>query len=66
MKPPRVKKPRLKNQLGRVTTRHHPLRRSSTDPLPAVNSPSLSNRPSVMRSSGVVSRSAPYMILDRK
>ena len=31
-----------------------------------VNSPSLSNLPSFMRSSGWFSRSSPYMILDRK
>ena len=31
-----------------------------------VNSPSLAYAPSVIRSSGVVSRSAPYMILERK
>ena len=31
-----------------------------------VNSPSLAYWPFRMRSSGVVSRSAPYMILDRK
>jgi hypothetical protein len=30
------------------------------------NSPSLAYWPSFMRSSGVVSRSSPYMILDRK
>ncbi|MCY1308102.1 hypothetical protein D9M68_570850 [compost metagenome] len=30
------------------------------------NSPSLAYLPSFMRSSGVVSRSLPYMILDRK
>jgi hypothetical protein len=32
----------------------------------AVNSPSLAKPPSRIRSSGVVSRSAPYMILERK
>ena len=31
-----------------------------------VNSPSLSNSPPFLRSSGVVRRSPPYMILERK
>ncbi len=34
--------------------------------LTGVNVPSLSNLPSFMRSSGLVRRSSPYMIFDRK